>query len=286
VLSLAASVLALSACSQSFGDAWWATTPVAPSPASSTPAALTIINLVFEPRMLTGGATSVGTLSLDRVAGGGGTEVRLSSSDPAVTVPTAVLVPPGARSVTFPVGTRAVSRDVNVEVVGAADGVTGRAAIDVFAILPTSLTWESDLEDPVFRGRSDRLTPENATFVARCERDTVMVQIDGPGNRDASFRFEPAQGGRLRPGSYDGAMRFATPTIPALDVAVNGTGCNASSGRFVVSQADFASNGAVRRFVATFEHFCVGRRPLKGELRLTGPFPLPPFVVTCSSSTP
>jgi hypothetical protein len=76
--------------------------------------------------------------------------------------------------------------------------------------------------------------------------------------------------------------RFRSATSPKMDISINNTGCNGTTGRFVVSEADFSATGEIRRLVLTFEQPCAGQASaLRGELRLTGPFPMPPFPLSC-----
>jgi hypothetical protein len=121
--------------------------------------------------------------------------------------------------------------------------------------------------------------------VARCENGSdVWVMITSPDGRGAFLQFGAPRGTPMRPGTYEGATRtaFRSATAPGIDVSISGSGCNTTTGRFVVSEADFSTTGEVRRFVVTFEQHCNAMPPaLRGELRLTGPFPMPPFQLSC-----
>lgn len=237
--------------------------------------------MVAEPPAVNGGGVSRGTITLNREAPEGGAQVQLSSSNAAAQVPATVAIPSGARSVTFAVATRSVPQDVNADIVGS---VSGRTTLGVYALLPTSFTWISEPGDPIWRGGYGRHTPDNASFVARCERDELMVQIDSRVTLHSSIRLSAPRGTPLRPGTYEGATRtaFRGAGEPGLDIGINATGSNTVRGRFVVSEADFGASGEVRRFMATFEQYCGNSTTaVTGELRLTGPFPMPPFPVSC-----
>jgi hypothetical protein len=260
---------------------WWntPTSPASPAPGTS---AVTIVNVVVVPPVVESGGSARGTVTIDRDAPSEGTDVRLSSTDAAMRVPEAIRIPGGARTATFAVATSSVSQDATARVVATVGTVTGQATLDVWATgLPTSFTWLSDPADPIFRGAYGRATPANATFVARCEREWIMAMITTPLNNHF-IRLAAPLGRPLRPGAYEGAERFNGPSVPAIDISVNSTGCNTTRGRFVVTEAELGANGQIGRFVATFEEFCAGSPvPIRGEVRLTGPFQLPPFQVSC-----
>ena len=75
----------------------------------------------------------------------------------------------------------------------------------------------------------------------------------------------------LTPGNYENAQRypFQDPSVPGMDIAGEGIGCNTVTGRFTVTQASYQSNGDVRRFGVDFEQLCDGATPaLFGSLRI------------------
>jgi len=75
-------------------------------------------------------------------------------------------------------------------------------------------------------------------------------------------------GQALGVGSYAGAARFQTTSIPGLQVSGDGRGCNTVSGRFDVSALSFSPSGILLLFDATFEQHCEGRAPaLFGRVR-------------------
>jgi hypothetical protein len=93
--------------------------------------------------------------------------------------------------------------------------------------------------------------------------------------------FEAPEGRQLVPGNYFWATRqpFQSPTVSGLDVGGGSRGCNDSFGTFQVYVADYAPDGTLSRFAATFVQHCEWSQfPLRGEIRLGGaemPSPLP-----------
>ncbi|MCW3100859.1 MAG: uncharacterized protein JWL77_6477 [Chthonomonadaceae bacterium] len=84
-----------------------------------------IASIAFLPSGVLGGTSTNGTVTLSVPAPAGGLAVTLTSSDPAVTVPSPVTVPAGASSVTFLANTRpvAVLTQVTVSATSAGDAV-------------------------------------------------------------------------------------------------------------------------------------------------------------------
>jgi|GEM_PF-1069426 len=76
--------------------------------ASATVAAPTLFSLALSPNRVTGGAPSVGTVTLNGAAPTSGMTVTLSSNNSAAVVPASVLVAGGSVSATFPVSTTGV----------------------------------------------------------------------------------------------------------------------------------------------------------------------------------
>jgi len=262
---------------------WWDAAATSPTPPTGTLGS-GIVSVVVNPPALNGGGVSLGRITIDRDAPPGGAVVQLSSSDVAAQVPATLTIPAGTRSMTFAVTTRTVPNDLTVEIAGFVSGASGRTTLSVYAMLPNAFTWISDPADAIWRGRYGRVTSMNATFLARCERDELWVQISSPVDGTSLIQLGAPRGTPMRSGTYEGATRtaFRAPGVPGIDIGINGTGCNTTNGRFVVSELDFGATGQVNKFVATFEQLCQGSpTPVRGELRLTGPFTPPPFSVSC-----
>jgi hypothetical protein len=250
-------------------------TPTSPSTGPNGPPipvpVATIVDMTFEPRALTGGASGTGTAILTVAAPAGGLAIQLSASDGAVSMPPAVMVPAGASRATFPVSSRAVGRDTSVSINAAADGRVVTRPLALYAVLPTFLTWFSDAGDWVGSGEFGRLTTEQATFSASGDATGVMIRILGSGVEFWNLTFAPVRGSQLRVGTYENATRssFRDNSSPGLDIGGRSHGCNTLAGRFEILEADF-SGGQVRLFRARFQQHCEnGSAALIGEVRFT-----------------
>ncbi len=116
-----------------------------PTPVSAaltvTPIPVTLNGLSVSPQTVTGGASAVGTVALSANAPSGGATIALNSSNPGVVgVPTSVIVPAGAASATFTIGTSGVSTSQNVTIAASFSGVTRKVTITVKPAVLTSLS--------------------------------------------------------------------------------------------------------------------------------------------------
>jgi len=118
-LAAAAGVLAISLCAYSCGSGY-----------SNPPGSLTLSSIGLNPTSVTGGSTSVGTLTLSGPAASGAT-VYVTSSASAATVPVSVAVADGVSSATFTVSTSSVAASTPVTITGSYAGVTKTASLTV-----------------------------------------------------------------------------------------------------------------------------------------------------------
>ena len=98
----------------------------------------TLQSLGANPAIVTGGATSQGTITLTGTAPAGGFGVTLSSSNAAASVPATVNVPQGATSATFSITTSAVTTSTPVTITANAGSVTRTASLTVTPAQSTS----------------------------------------------------------------------------------------------------------------------------------------------------
>jgi hypothetical protein len=106
---------------------------------------------VSQPR-LNGGTGVVGTVTLDKAAGVGGTVINLASSLPGVAVVDAtVTVPEGATTATFDIDANPVAIDTSVSITASIYETSQSALVTVQAPMPSSLTWSVS---PVVGGTS------------------------------------------------------------------------------------------------------------------------------------
>ena len=96
---------------------------------------------VTQPRV-TGGIGVVGTVTLDKPAGVGGTVINLASSLPGVAVvDSTVTVPEGATTATFDIDANPVSTDTSVSITASIYETSQSVLVNVLAPMPSSVTW-------------------------------------------------------------------------------------------------------------------------------------------------
>jgi hypothetical protein len=96
-------------------------------PATTAP---TLTALTLNPTAVTGGASAQGTITLSAAAPSA-TTVSLSSSSALANVPASVVVPAGASSASFSVGTTSVNSAASVTISAVLGGVTRSATLTV-----------------------------------------------------------------------------------------------------------------------------------------------------------
>jgi len=190
--------------------------PIA-APTGPTPAVPGLM-VSFDPPGVMGGTTARGTVTLAQPAPAGGTLVTLQSGHPAVSVPSAVAVAPGALSAGFPVTTASVAADAAGSVSASAPGASATGSLAVWAVLPTFLSAVSEPGGFIGQGGFRRFTPQTATFTGSCSQSEVSIFV-----RDGFdfwiLQFGAPRGAPLRPGLYEGATRtaFRNATSPGID---------------------------------------------------------------------
>lgn len=282
---VAVMVLSAPACNQRTDVPGLNSIPTAPSSVSAPPPAPSVIfSLNFKPAAVYAGAGSTGTAVLSVPAPAGGAVVALSAGDPAVTVPSLVSIPAGSDTATFNVSTQLITADRDVNVSASFGGRSVSRTLPVWTVLPTFFSFISDAADPIGRGGVKRLTPQSARFTAWCNASQVTVSLDSSTDFWTATFAAPA-GTRLAPGTYENAPSasiapsFPNTSGPEMSISGNGVGCS-SVGRFVVHEADIATNGRVNRFWASFEQRCNGRTDaLQGDVRVVAPSPVSTFLI-------
>jgi hypothetical protein len=101
------------------------------TPQSGAPAPVSLASLSFSPTSVTGGTTSVGTVTLTAAAPSGAAVTLASSQTATVSVPTSIAVPAGATTAKFTATTSAVSTSTSVTVSAAYAGVAKSATLTV-----------------------------------------------------------------------------------------------------------------------------------------------------------
>src|SRR5207245_8997090 len=91
----------------------------------------TVSSLTLNPANVFGGQSSTGTVTLTGPAPAGGAQVFLSSNNGAARVPSSVIVPAGASSVTFTVNTSFVLISTSATISASYNGTTRAATLGV-----------------------------------------------------------------------------------------------------------------------------------------------------------
>lgn len=132
------------------------------------------------------------------------------------------------------------------------------------------LAMDSQPGDYVGAGKRYLFTIGDVGFVPLRNPDngvTISLQsLDG-----WQLDFAAPDDATLTPSAYENAQRypFQVPGTPGLSVTGAGRGCNTLTGRFVISNAFYNSDGSVQDFGADFEQHCGGGIPaLFGWVRL------------------
>lgn len=158
-------------------------------------------SVTVTPSTVLGGVAATGTVTLNIVAPAGGRTVNLSSSHPAATVPSAVTVPEGSSSVTFPVSTVPVASLSTGYLFASAGGVT---VATPFTVKP-----------PVVTGLS--FSPSS---VKSGQQTTGTVTLSGPATAGFSVALSSANTSLL---SVPASVTFAAGSQAATFIATAGS---------------------------------------------------------------
>jgi len=159
-----------------------------------------------------------------------------------------------------------------------------------FAATPqTFLTLNSQPGDYIGQGVTQTFTPSDGTFFVSNRSDTVSISFNTATYSQFWYLdFGTATTAKFGYGEYDGAQRtaFRSPTRPGIDVSGDGRGCNADTGRFLVSDFALNTDGAIGRFAIDFEQHCEGATPaLYGSFRYNSAVPAIPRLAVASTYT-
>jgi hypothetical protein len=135
----------------------------------------------------------------------------------------------------------------------------------------TTVSFTSDPEDFVGRGRSMSFTLENSLFIANVGNNGAYLSITIRPKSGATpvwgFVVTSPNGSRISPGTYT-TLRSPVSDSWSADFFGDGRGCGRITGRIVVHAFDFIpENEALKNFRASFEQHCEGAPPvLRGEV--------------------
>ncbi len=225
-------------------------------------------SLTVAPSAVTGGSSSLGTVTLSVAAPAGGLSVTLTSSSASATVPATVTIPDGQISVSFPITTTPVAKNTPVTVSAAQNGYTSTASLTVAAPLLISMIV-------------------NPATVTGGQPSSGTVTLNGPA---------PSGGTTVTLSSSNAAAAVpANVTIPAgtasagfsvTTTAVSGnTQCSISAtlGTQTLT-APLTVTGATALSLKVAPTSVVGGNTAQGTVTLSSPAPASGAVVSLSSS--
>jgi hypothetical protein len=141
---------------------------------SSPPPTLSLSSMTLNPTSVTGGNSSMGTVTLSGPAPAGGVQVTLSSNNTAAAkVPSTVTVSAGATSATFTVSTSAVATSTEVTVSASHAGMIKTASLTVTPAAPPAPSLSS-------------LTLNPTTVTGGAQSSTGTVTLSGPAPADGA----------------------------------------------------------------------------------------------------
>lgn len=141
-----------------------------------------------------------------------------------------------------------------------AAGVAGAAPASAAPVPEGStVTFSGSGGDYITQDREWSYDTTNADITATASADGSRLNLGINGDTWWYLDFAAPAGESLTAGvTYDGAIRypFQEPEQPGLSLSGDGRGCNELSGSFTVLAAEFAADGSVEQFEATFEQHC------------------------------
>jgi Fibronectin type III domain len=142
----------------------------------------------------------------------------------------------------------------------------------------TRIEMTSDPGDYIGQGLAWSYTPANSNIWFSGNRGHAGFSIDGADGSWWDADFVPGQGDILVVGSYPNATRYPfNGTGPGLSISGNARGCNTLRGSFDVTWVDYATDGRMRSFGATFVQHCEGGTPaLRGTVEFRAGDTTPP----------
>lgn len=251
-----------------------------PAPAPLSASAPTLFAVTASPLGMPGGSSARGTVVMTAPAPAGGTLVTLSASDPAVSVPPVVTVPPGGDNVDFDVMTRLVDSDRHVTIKASVPERSTDVSLGLWSVEPTFFSYANSNGSAV---PTYRALPPAATFEGLCADNRLEVWVREGSNRSSFVRIRAGLNRRLAVGAYEIDRATITTTSPDFIISGGPVSCGGSqAGGFVIHESDLDRNGSIRRFWASFDLRC-GIRATRGDLRVTGVGTgTPPFTGSCA----
>ena len=133
----------------------------------------------------------------------------------------------------------------------------------------TALYIDSQPGEPIGGGDTYSYTGAGSRFlIGRNELNGVSVRVQNGTRTEWSLDFSAPGSAPLAAGTYLSAGDYPSSPFAGLSVSGQGLGCGDVTGRFVVREVVFGTDGSVLRFDVDFEQHCMDADPaLFGALR-------------------
>jgi hypothetical protein len=236
---------------------------------SSSAGGPTLSSVVLNPTTVTGGTSSIGTVTLSAPAPSGGVTVMLSDNSSSATTPPSVTVAAGLTTATFTVTTAAVGSITGVTVTATYNGASTQASLTInppvlssVSLSPTSVTGGTSstgtvrLNGPAPAGGSQITLSDNSTSAATPPSVTVAA-----GSTSATF------------------------TVTTTAVAATTSVTVSAAYKAVTAQASLTIIPPILSSLGLSPTSVVGGNSSTGTVTLNGPAPAPGIVVTLSDNS-
>jgi len=230
----------------------------------------TVNALTLDSGSVAGGASVIGTVSLNGQAGQGGVNVVLQSSSVVVSVPSSVVVAQGSVSANFTLTTTSVQSQILATISATAGGVSKYATLTVSPLALNSITL-------------------NPTSIAGSLSATGTVVLTGPApSTGAVVKLSSSSSVVSVPASVKVAAGSSSASFTAKTIAV-------SSAKTIAIKATFGSipqtgtltvNPPVLQSIGFSPSTVVGGKPVVGSIGLATPAPPGGIVVKIACSSP
>ncbi|HVW11325.1 MAG TPA: hypothetical protein VHC90_22220 [Bryobacteraceae bacterium] len=235
----------------------------------TTGSAVTLSNVSVNPPQVTGGTSSVGTVTLSGIAPSGGIQVALST-DGASTVPANVTIPANSASTNFTVGTNSVTSTITSTITGSYNGVVKTTTLVITpAVSLTSVSL-------------------NPTSVIGGSGSTGTVTLSGPAPAGGIQVSLSATGSATVPASVTVAANSLTATfaVTTTSVASTSNAVITASYNGVLQMATLVINPGVSLSAVSLNPTSVtGGTGSTGTVTLSGPAPTGGITVALSDNS-
>lgn len=120
----------------------------------------------------------------------------------------------------------------------------------------TYIRLDSDSDDWLGAGKHMTLTPADGGISVQTAGSAVLIHYVSTDPSFWELYFSAPAGQPLKPGIYEGAVRYAGVSsidLPSFDVFGEHRGSNVVTGRFLVLQAEYDSGGNIQKLAVDFE---------------------------------